>query len=314
MKYLTKTISRKFRQTSSLSRETWSLAQRLGQPRNYLNGWPSCPIILPRRLLLFTRNHRPSLLAGGIKAQHHRFVFITVFKGDGRVCVDERIFPLVEGSSLLIFPFQLHHYLPGKGDSIRWLFITFEVDDATFLEGLRNRPCKGGERFLFELNRFVPRTTPTPDQTTGSTLWLLLMLRDLTQSILRKREITVSPDPKDEMAQTLLECVNRFLHHNMTRPFKLKELSRECGYSESHLRSLFRQHIHISLGEYLAEARLRKATGLLHQGTMNITEISESCGYGSLYAFSRVFRQRLGLSPRDYRKKLVRDASSHFTR
>ncbi|MBR3942068.1 MAG: helix-turn-helix transcriptional regulator, partial [Clostridia bacterium] len=33
---------------------------------------------------------------------------------------------------------------------------------------------------------------------------------------------------------------------------------------------------------------------------MNITEVAESLGFSSIYAFSRVFKKEMGISPKKY--------------
>jgi AraC-like DNA-binding protein len=57
----------------------------------------------------------------------------------------------------------------------------------------------------------------------------------------------------------------------------------------------------------MRELRLERACGLLRMTSVRISEISEQCGFSSLFSFSRTFRVRHGLSPRAYREAARKD-------
>ncbi len=54
--------------------------------------------------------------------------------------------------------------------------------------------------------------------------------------------------------------------------------------------------------EYVLATRLAKATDMLTDGDMNITEIAFRCGFHDSNYFTRQFRQAFGMPPRDYRQ------------
>ena len=82
----------------------------------------------------------------------------------------------------------------------------------------------------------------------------------------------------------------------------LGELSRELGYSESHIRHLFRKYSGQTLTKYVNSMRVRRAKELLSSTQMSITEIADAVGYPDPNYFSSVFRSYTGLAPRDYRR------------
>lgn len=71
--------------------------------------------------------------------------------------------------------------------------------------------------------------------------------------------------------------------------------------SEVYFRRLFREEFHTTPKQYILDLRLRKAKQLLAEGHLPVNEISEICGFSSVYHFSRAFRQAAGLSPTEYR-------------
>lgn len=69
--------------------------------------------------------------------------------------------------------------------------------------------------------------------------------------------------------------------------------------SERYIRKLFAQYLNLSPLEYLNQVRVDKSIELLRNTEMSVKEISFMCGFKSPQYFSKVFKQRMGLSPRD---------------
>ena len=55
--------------------------------------------------------------------------------------------------------------------------------------------------------------------------------------------------------------------------------------------------------QYINRRRIGEAQSLLIDTGRNMTEIAELVGFGNVSMFSRAFRQVVGCSPSDYRKK-----------
>jgi len=78
-------------------------------------------------------------------------------------------------------------------------------------------------------------------------------------------------------------------------------IAQSLGISESHLRARFRASCGVSVCQHLRRLRLERASGLLRLTTNSVTEISDRCGFSSIYSFSRSFHDAFGVSPRSYR-------------
>ncbi len=293
----------------------WSRAGLFSDPVDYERGELALPPIIPQHILFFSRHSRNSLLKQTSKVKHHRFVMIIILEGSGDVCVDERIFHCEGGHMLLLFPFQFHHYLSFPQSEIRWLFCTFELKEPSVLEPLKNR-LRPITPKIFDMIREIVEEVPTsqpysPEQATMLQLRLALVLHQLlcTDSDSPKP----SPAPVVGEGAILLDKVHQYIYKNISREFSIQELAHHVGYSESHLRNLFRNLMLMSLGRYINELRLRKATGLLHQGDLNISQVAEMSGYSSLFSFSRAFRRALDCSPSKYKEncRIARESQTN---
>lgn len=94
----------------------------------------------------------------------------------------------------------------------------------------------------------------------------------------------------------------RAMEKDCTRNFTLKSLADEVHMSSSSFRHHFTEITGIPPGEYLLRLRLRKAV-LMLTSPMSITAVAQQAGFRDNNYFSRQFRKKLGLSPREFQKK-----------
>ncbi|MBO5099557.1 MAG: helix-turn-helix transcriptional regulator, partial [Clostridia bacterium] len=70
-------------------------------------------------------------------------------------------------------------------------------------------------------------------------------------------------------------------------------------------RNLFTEIMGVSPINYVIDQRMNAAADMLTNTTFPISEISKKVGYEDSYYFSRLFKNRVGVSPVRYRKETV---------
>ncbi|QQO10823.1 helix-turn-helix transcriptional regulator [Breznakiella homolactica] len=103
---------------------------------------------------------------------------------------------------------------------------------------------------------------------------------------------------KNREITRIIDYVNR----NFRTPLSLKILSREFLFSESYISRIFTWYTHYTFIEYLNALRVREACRLLSEGSRQVSDIAEECGFGSITQFGRCFRKITGQAPLAYRK------------
>ena len=88
---------------------------------------------------------------------------------------------------------------------------------------------------------------------------------------------------------------------NLDAPLPVNELANRAGLTRRQLHRLFRHHTHMSPREYYRDLRLRHARLMLLNTIMPILEIAVSTGFTTHSHFTKCYRQRFGVSPRDDR-------------
>jgi AraC-like DNA-binding protein len=236
-------------------------------------------------------------------------VLVSCLESAGGLILDENLFLLEPGDVFLIFPHQCHQLVRFEKEAISWLFITFEMEEIEAILPLRNNPFRVTSAVGDSIKRVVGcyeaglrgENTISGDIAAELSLLLSALLRQQGRGGPVDR---LGKAGQADYTREMVRRVTKYIYGNIGRPVRLTEIARHASISESHLRRVFRQALGLSLGEFIRHTRINKACGLLHKSELNVTQVAEACGFGSLYAFSSAFRKQVGLAPLHYRRKV----------
>lgn len=106
-----------------------------------------------------------------------------------------------------------------------------------------------------------------------------------------------------------------FLKHP-EKNWSLQEMAQLGGYSVSRFSALYFQKYGLSPKAELLVVRMELAKQLLSYSELSVTEISERCGFKSIYYFSKYFKKTVGMAPSEYAEfrtsKLHRHCQTKF--
>jgi AraC-like DNA-binding protein len=81
------------------------------------------------------------------------------------------------------------------------------------------------------------------------------------------------------------------------------EMARQLQLSRDYMNRLCRATFGMSAERWIITQRIRSAAQRFSESTLNVSQISEEYGYASLYFFSRQFRQVMGCSPSEWKRR-----------
>lgn len=84
---------------------------------------------------------------------------------------------------------------------------------------------------------------------------------------------------------------------------KISDLASQCGYSVDHYRLLFKKMTAQNPKDYILSKRLKLAKKLLNESKMTIEDISIQCGFEYYSQFMMFFKNKIGMTPSQYRKQ-----------
>lgn len=93
-----------------------------------------------------------------------------------------------------------------------------------------------------------------------------------------------------------------YIKKHMAHPITLKDLAEATGYAEYYLARKFQKEMGIKPLDYIKEIRLDYSKILLSTTNLTVQEICDKLQFGTRNYFTRVFRQRVGMTPTEYRQ------------
>ncbi|MNS35471.1 Sensor histidine kinase TmoS [compost metagenome] len=141
----------------------------------------------------------------------------------------------------------------------------------------------------------------------------LSVLRQSISSLLFNREklryyytnniYRVEPESKfGNQEQLFITKMNDIINLNVENPkFSVEDLAEKLNVSRVQLYRKVKAIIGINISDHINNVKLEKAAELLKSNTMNISEIAYSLGFSSPNYFSTAFKNKFGLSPKEYK-------------
>ena len=114
--------------------------------------------------------------------------------------------------------------------------------------------------------------------------------------------ITAISSVKKAEVHPVIKKVCDYIDNNLSKDISLEESADFAGVSSFYLSKLFKEEKGETFINFLSDKRLEKARQLLENTELSIKEITAEVGYNDQNYFSRIFKNKYGLSPKEYRK------------
>jgi AraC family transcriptional regulator, arabinose operon regulatory protein len=110
-------------------------------------------------------------------------------------------------------------------------------------------------------------------------------------------------DDLAEESNPVVHRAIRFLEINLHRKLTLQQIAAEAGFSPTYFTTLFRKQTNYAPLSYFSHLKILKACEYLDYTHMKVKDISYKLGFTDPYYFTRDFKLKMGMSPRDYRRR-----------
>jgi two-component system response regulator YesN len=127
--------------------------------------------------------------------------------------------------------------------------------------------------------------------------WLLEKL-DYTIQLLQKK--------KESKKRKLIEDIVSFIETHYAENLSLESISERFMLNPAYLSRLFKNNMGKNFSQFLTETRINKAKELLRDPCMLIYMISDKVGYNNEKYFYKIFKEIEGITPSQYRDKVIR--------
>ena len=94
-----------------------------------------------------------------------------------------------------------------------------------------------------------------------------------------------------------------YIRENITRKITLREISKIAGLSAPYFSTIFKEEMGENLSRYINRLRVEKASKMLIETNVSLSEISSECCFQDQSWFSKIFKSFTGVSPGKYRNQ-----------
>lgn len=94
-----------------------------------------------------------------------------------------------------------------------------------------------------------------------------------------------------------------YIHSHMEEKLPVRALAAAAFCSERECYRVFHEVLHTTPTDYIQNVRIQTACKLLIETQQSMTEIAQNCGLGSGSYFGAQFREKIGCTPTEYRRR-----------
>lgn len=240
---------------------------------------------------------------------HLQAEFLFVKQGTISMMVNEKTYELTSGDCLLIFPNCIHSILSVSDDNDVVLAACSQQLAGEFWPLLTAKyptcPVLHKEEMPLDSLYALHSLMKKRDILGAAEEWAFydiqhaaILLQLFFYGFLSRLEL------HNKKASAALETsreVIRYITEKYAEPLSLNDLAKHLGLSRFQVSRIFSNDLHIGFHEFLSTVRIKKAKQLLSGSKNSITSIALNCGFNSSRTFNRIFLEKTGKTPREFR-------------
>lgn len=112
------------------------------------------------------------------------------------------------------------------------------------------------------------------------------------------------PEHMNKSELTIIRKLSNDILKEPAKEYSLEQLSFKSGLTQSKLQEGFKFLYKRTVTEYIRHVRLESARDMLRNTDLNVSQIVYSIGFSSRSYFSKIFKEKYGITPNHFKKKL----------
>ena len=218
--------------------------------------------------------------------------------GNGNLYVKDKTYLVSEGDIFFTFPGDA--YSIESLDNFSYMYISFLGSRANMI---MERLKISSQNFLF-CDCFDVKDFWEEGLNSNSDITDLIAESILLYTFHFIGNKTMSKSDKENSKNAVSISIKKYIDDNFTYPeLTLSEIGNALSYSSKYISHVFKKAFKVGLNDYINTVRIQYSCTLMNQGFTSISDISAMCGYADPQYFSKVFKSKMGISPREYIKE-----------
>jgi len=114
----------------------------------------------------------------------------------------------------------------------------------------------------------------------------------------------VSDEAVVQHRKNITEVIISVLKDNIYSSMTFSELAKKACFSKSYITKLFKADVGTGVMECYLNLKIEEAKKLISEKNLSVTEIASKLCFSSVHYFSRIFKIKTGMSPKQYGKSI----------
>lgn len=219
------------------------------------------------------------------------YELIIVTEGRFSLYEGESVYPLEEGSVLLLKPSVEHGGVEATDSKISFYWLHFKGVDPID-EGLMAKHFSLREPYHASLlcRQLIHYASEGFEQSVLDSLLYVLL-----------SELSSQSHPLDDSENALVLRIREWIRINSDRPLNAPEVAEHFGYNEDYVTRLFKKRYGVGLKSVINELKLNHIKRLLLEAELPLTEIALRVGFSDYKLFLKFFKYHEGLTPSEFK-------------
>ena len=249
------------------------------------------------------KNEHPALfrpVAEGRVLPEFQMIYVT--EGEGIFSCDGNTYQVKPGCVLLVLPGLKHMYRPLLETGWHEYWVGFK---GTYFSRLLEEGRFSPELVFFETglhNSILSLFSQIFDEVRGQRplyqLKTCALIMSLVAEVLTRERRRDQPNYYEKIVARA-KCL---MESNVYSVINLPGISEQLGISSSRLNEVFKTYTSMTPYQYFIQIKIHKAESLLEQEDIPVKEAAYRMGFEDQYYFSRLFKNKTGVSPSDWKK------------
>jgi len=251
----------------------------------------SAPLTENLSVSCFVLESNPEVMSRPHVLEEHRMILVTA--GTGTFCFDHQKMTVTRGN--LLFGFSKECFSAAPGEGFEYMYLRFSGTRGELL--LHRFSIHSQNRFFSGFEGLIPLWVESLSRASAQTVDLV------SESVLLYTfsRLIDSAGGRDSVLNRIIEITDA----NFKDPgLSLSVIAQRLSYNPKYLSHIFRKGMGIGFSEYLRSLRIKYAVSLLEYGLDSVKNVALLSGFTDPLYFSTVFKNSIGVSPREYQNSL----------
>ncbi|MCB6546700.1 helix-turn-helix transcriptional regulator [Blautia glucerasea] len=240
------------------------------------------------------------------------------YEGDGFLVLGEDE-PRFSGREFTVIPPNYPHTTNSDVGTIsRWEYLFIDVEG--FMKRFLDSPVKAEKMIQRIYSKALFLREEEYPSISAKILKIMNIMRDGEEFYLEEAKGVLAallveiarlnrPSEEDRVAEETGKLTNMitrvldFVSYHYMEDIKVEDLAKSCHISETHFRRIFTSYMKVTPLEYINTVRIQTACELLQKTDDPVADIAHKCGFTTNSTFNRNFKQIMGVTPIEWRKR-----------